>query len=158
MLRHCTVSAIVLHDDRVLLIEHRKSGTVLPPGGHINPGEDPVQALLREVREEVGIDVEVLAEQRFRHPRVDVVASPFTILIIDGVPDPAVGPHTHIDLVYVCRPVTSEVTVAPEEVNGFRWVPIGEVATASTPPEIPDLIRAAADYASRFPATPGGRA
>ncbi len=158
MLRHYTVSAIVLHNDRVLLIEHRKSGTVLPPGGHINPGEDPVHALLREVREEVGIDVEVFAEERFRHPRVDVIAPPFTILIIDGVPDPAVGPHANIDLVYVCRPITSEVTVAPDEVNGYRWVPLGDVATASTAPEIPDLVRAAADYAARFPSSAGGRA
>jgi hypothetical protein len=37
MVRHYTVSGIVLHDDRVLPIEHRKSGTALPPGGHINP-------------------------------------------------------------------------------------------------------------------------
>ncbi len=51
MLRHYTVSAIALHNDRVLLIQHRKSGTVLPPGGHIDPGEDPVHALRREVRE-----------------------------------------------------------------------------------------------------------
>jgi 8-oxo-dGTP pyrophosphatase MutT (NUDIX family) len=150
MVRHYTVSGIVLHDDRVLLIEHRKSGTALPPGGHINPGEDPIQALRREVREEVGIDVEVLAEQRFSHPGVGVVAPPFAILVIDGVLDPVVGTHAHIDLVYVRRPVTHDVTVQPAEVGGFRWVPLAEVVAMPTPPEMPALVLAAATYASQF--------
>ena len=92
----------------------------------------------------------MLAEDRFSHPRVDVVASPLTILVIEGVPDPAVGRHVHIDLVYVCRPVTDAITVAPEEINGFRWVPLGEVEATATPPEIPDPVRAAAQYARRF--------
>jgi 8-oxo-dGTP pyrophosphatase MutT (NUDIX family) len=71
------------------------------PGGHIEAGEDPVQALHHEVREETGLDVEILADERFRHPSVGVVAPPFTILIINDMPDPATGPHTHIDLVYL---------------------------------------------------------
>jgi 8-oxo-dGTP pyrophosphatase MutT (NUDIX family) len=122
MVRHYTVSGIVLPDGRVLLIEHRKSGSALPPGGHINPGEDPVQALRREVREEVGIDVEVLAERRFSHPGVGVVAAPFI----------------------------HDVTVQPAEVGGFCWVPLVGVAAMPTPPEIPALVLAAASYASQF--------
>jgi 8-oxo-dGTP pyrophosphatase MutT (NUDIX family) len=150
MVRHYTVSAIVLHNDRVLLVEHRKSGTALPPGGHIEPGEDPVQALRREVREEVGIDVEILAEERFSHSCVQVVAPPFTILVIDDVHDPVTGPHTHIDLVYVCRPVTHEVVPATDEIGGHHWVRLDEVTTAPTPSEIPDLVYAAAKYARQF--------
>jgi 8-oxo-dGTP pyrophosphatase MutT (NUDIX family) len=144
------VSAIIIHNDSVLLIEHRKSGTHLPPGGHIDEGEDPIQALHREVREEVGIDVEILAEDRFNHPAVGVVPPPFTILVIDDVPDPVVGPHTHIDLVYVCRPATHDVIIQPDEVGGFKWVALTEIALTPTPPEIPDLMLAAAKYASQF--------
>ncbi|MFI5083488.1 MAG: NUDIX domain-containing protein [Streptosporangiales bacterium] len=50
MIRHFTASGIVLsHDEQVLLIKHRKLGMWLYPGGHIEPNEDPVQAVLREV-------------------------------------------------------------------------------------------------------------
>jgi 8-oxo-dGTP pyrophosphatase MutT (NUDIX family) len=43
VIRHFTASGIVLSDDgHVLLVEHRKLGWWLYPGGHIDPDEDPV--------------------------------------------------------------------------------------------------------------------
>ena len=57
MIRHFTASGIVISDDfdHVLLIEHRKLGCWLYPGGHIEADEDPVHAVLREVSEETGM-------------------------------------------------------------------------------------------------------
>ncbi len=43
--------------ERVLLVDHRKAGLWLPPGGHIEPRELPESAAVREAREELGIDV-----------------------------------------------------------------------------------------------------
>ncbi len=54
MIRHFTASGIVLSDEHVLLVEHRKLGWWLYPGGHIEPDEDPAQAVIREVTEETG--------------------------------------------------------------------------------------------------------
>ena len=42
----------------LLLGDHRKSGLWLPPGGHVEDGEDPRQAVVREAREELGITAE----------------------------------------------------------------------------------------------------
>ena len=39
----------------VLLGEHRKAGLWLPPGGHVEDGEDPRQTVLREAGEELDI-------------------------------------------------------------------------------------------------------
>jgi 8-oxo-dGTP diphosphatase len=39
----------------VLLGDHVKSGLWLPPGGHVNPGEDPRDTVVRETSEELGI-------------------------------------------------------------------------------------------------------
>jgi 8-oxo-dGTP diphosphatase len=39
----------------VLLGDHVKSGLWLPPGGHVDPGEDPRDTVVRETREELGI-------------------------------------------------------------------------------------------------------
>ncbi len=50
----------VLDDGEVLLIEKRRglgSGLYNAPGGKIEPGETPAEAVGREVREEVGIEV-----------------------------------------------------------------------------------------------------
>ena len=67
MIRHFTATGIVLHQDSVLLIEHAKLGWWMPPGGHIDPDEDPVQAVLREVREETGLECQIIAPQVFAH-------------------------------------------------------------------------------------------
>jgi hypothetical protein len=49
--------------------------------------------------------------------------------------------------VYVMRPVSDPAAVIAqeEEVTGLRWVPVSEVSELPTPPELPALIRAAAD-------------
>lgn len=44
-------------DGAVLLVDHRRSGLWLPAGGHVEPGEHPVDAARREAAEELGLDV-----------------------------------------------------------------------------------------------------
>lgn len=56
-------AGVIVEGARVLLSQ-RKSGTHLAgawefPGGKVEPGEDPRDALVRELREELGIEVDV---------------------------------------------------------------------------------------------------
>ena len=41
---------------KVLLVDHKKACLWLPTGGHVEVDEDPKQTVLRECREELGID------------------------------------------------------------------------------------------------------
>jgi 8-oxo-dGTP pyrophosphatase MutT (NUDIX family) len=88
---HVTGSGVVIGPRGVLLLEHRRLGIWLQPGGHIDPGETPWDAALRESREETGLEVS------FAGPLDD-----------DGVPElihvdvhEGGRGHTHLDLRYL---------------------------------------------------------
>jgi len=149
VIRHFTASGVVLSDDfeNVLLIRHRKLGCWLYPGGHLDQDEDPVQAAVREVAEETGLTCQVITETRFTHPAATVLAAPFTICVQDIPADAKTGPHQHIDMIYVLRPVSGQQTPQASEVSACSWIPVAGVASYDTPPELPALIQAAAGYA-----------
>ncbi len=54
-----TVEVFIVHQNKVLLRVHDKFKYWLSVGGHIELDEDPVEAAIREVKEEVGLDVKI---------------------------------------------------------------------------------------------------
>ncbi|CAN5120986.1 NUDIX hydrolase [soil metagenome] len=52
-----TVEVFIVFQNKVLLRRHDKYGIWLSVGGHIELNEDPNEAALREVKEEVGLDI-----------------------------------------------------------------------------------------------------
>lgn len=146
VIRHFTASGILLHDNGVLLVKHGRMGVWLYPGGHVDPNEDPVDAVIREIREEVGLEVDIIAPATFDRAAVRALPPPFTILVED-VTDTEIGPHQHIDMIYVCRATTHEITPEAREIDGHAWVPIDRVDALDTPAELPALVAAAVAYA-----------
>ena len=118
LVRHFTATGFVVYSGCVPLHWHPKVRAWLPPGGHVEPNEDPVQAVLREVREETGITVEVVPTSPplgLQYPTE--VTPPYTIMIED-ILDPSNGYHQHIDMIYFCRPAGQ-----PGQLNdGWQWV------------------------------------
>ncbi len=74
-LRRWSVAAgLLLEADRLLLVANRRRNGAVdwsPPGGVIDPGEQPLEALTREVIEETGLVVPEWSEPVYR---VEVVA------------------------------------------------------------------------------------
>jgi 8-oxo-dGTP diphosphatase len=68
---------VVEHDGKVLLVRHAYRGGWGLPGGLIQRGEQPAAAVVREVAEEVGLQIELLGLPTVvvdtRARRVDVV-------------------------------------------------------------------------------------
>jgi len=121
---HVTASAIVVdeRDLRVLLHLHRRLGRWLQPGGHVEPGERPDDAALRETVEETGIAV--------RHPD----AGP-TVLHLDEHPGP--DGHVHLDLRYLLLADRTTGPVGAGETTGdgpgatLRWMDASEAAAVA---------------------------
>jgi len=52
--------AIILHSNQVLLVKARDKSNWQLPGGRLESGETPIEALLREVKEETGLTAQIL--------------------------------------------------------------------------------------------------
>jgi 8-oxo-dGTP diphosphatase len=100
----------------VLLGDHVKSGLWLPPGGHVEEGEDPRRAVERETMEELGIPASF-------HPRVGA-REPFFLTAT-----PTLGERSHVDVslwfVLDCRR-DAELRPDPREFRSVRWYNIDE--------------------------------
>lgn len=93
-----TVGAAIVRDGRALVtvraVEPEK-GRVDVPGGFLEVGEHPVDGLKREVREELGVEVEVegnpvlLATHTYGPDGIWVLTMGFRARIVDGEPRPA---------------------------------------------------------------------
>jgi 8-oxo-dGTP pyrophosphatase MutT (NUDIX family) len=116
--RHFTATGFIIYNNYTLLHWHKKVNAWLPPGGHINKNEDPVQAVIREISEETGIKVSVVGNQfnsNFTEPKR--ILTPMAILIED-IDDPDSGHHQHIDLIYACQPKHQILNL----LQGWYWV------------------------------------
>ncbi len=130
-----TVSVFVVHEDRVLLIHHKKLDKWLSLGGHIEIGENPEEAALREVREESGLDVELLGR---RQPRTFPGTTNLTAPAYLDVHDIS-GDHRHIGLIYFARAGSAQVQLAEQEHNEIRWFSVAELADPSW--QVPEAIQ-----------------
>jgi 8-oxo-dGTP pyrophosphatase MutT (NUDIX family) len=128
MERHMTVSGFVVHGGQVALHWHRKIGMWLPAGGHIEEGEDPPTAVLREVREEFALEAEIIPGT----PRIGYqggpgqMEPPYTIL--DCYPEPD---HGHVDLVYFLRAMRGYPGCSHDPDNPIVWLDADQLITGS---------------------------
>lgn len=117
-------AALVDRDNRVLITE-RPAGKPMAglwefPGGKVGPGETPEQALARELKEELSVEV------------CDTCLAPLTF-----------ASHTYDDFhllmpLYICRKWEGEVV--PREGQRVKWVRASRLAEYPMPPADRPLI------------------
>ncbi len=109
--------------DRILLVDHKKAELWLPPGGHVDPGEDPKETVRREAKEELGIDAEFLFDE------------PFLLTVTKTVGN--VTQHTDVSLWYLLKGDPSQVLdYDPNEFHQIRWFGIDEIPFEKSDPHM----------------------
>jgi 8-oxo-dGTP pyrophosphatase MutT (NUDIX family) len=89
----------------------------LPVGGHIELDEDPEEALFREIKEECGLDIEVLAAKPIIESEGTKILYTPEFLDIHKISDS----HKHIALSYFAKAKSDKVVLNQEEHNEIRW-------------------------------------
>ena len=111
------VAGYIFNEDKVLLIHHKKLDLWIPVGGHIDKDETPNEALLREVKEEVGIDVDILnkSDISLKGNIKNGLAAPFYVNVH------SVGDHDHCCFFYICKLKNNKKIKINKEIKNFNW-------------------------------------
>ncbi|MET8976176.1 NUDIX hydrolase [Streptomyces sp. NPDC004539] len=124
--RRTAAYAVVVENDRILLARFRNpdgTGVWVMPGGGVEHGEDPYDAVIRELREETGYEVEVTALLGVHSRRISVPR--------DGLRGPA--DHHGMAVVYEAKVVGGDLR--PEE-NGSTdlaaWHDLADLSSVET--------------------------
>ena len=136
---HVTGSALVVGRRGIVLHVHKKLGRWLQPGGHIEEGEAPHEAALREAVEETGLEV------------AQPPAGP-QLVHLDVHP---AGAHVHLDLRYLLLAGDEDPAPAPGESPRVRWFRLSEATEVADEALVDALARLRVGPAGIEPATEG---
>lgn len=138
-LRSHYVSTGYIYDQinaRFLLIQHKKLGKWLAPGGHLEEGEEPHTGALREVWEEIGQRgqiLDLLVAPQVVTASVPQLPAPFCILSETIPANSREDEHIHIDFVYVIEiDPAAALSLSEAEIALARWFTIDEIEALDT--------------------------
>lgn len=116
------VSIFLIHEDKVLFVNHPRYDKWLPIGGHIELDEDPEQALFREIMEETGVKARLLGKRpKLYTERVKSLITPDYMNVHDANP-----PHKHISLIYFAITKNSKI-IKSDEHTEIKWLAKAEL-------------------------------
>lgn len=126
-----TVAAVVEHDGQFLLVEEHSSGrrVLSQPGGHIEAGESPEQAVVREVFEETACDIscgELVGVYLWIHPQTR---------------------QQFLRIVYAAEYLScNEAQKLDDGIIGRRWLTLEEITSRKQSLRSPAVLRCVHDY------------
>jgi len=104
-----TVGALIVNDEGKILLakSHKWFDKYTLPGGHIEVGESMIDAVRREVKEEVGLDVEVVE----------------TLLVQEAIFAPEFYKKKHFIFIdFYCKSKDQQVKLDQDEIQDYIWV------------------------------------
>ena len=134
--KHPTATVYIISQEKphkVLLVHHKKFNKWMPTGGHQERNENPLEAAIREVREEAGIDIaKYLGKVIPIDDHGSFVPAPFCVLEENIAAHNDQPDHYHIDSIYVAYIPMQEVQHQEEEAYGIQWLDVNEIDDIDT--------------------------
>ena len=116
-MKHIEVVAAIIHEDGKILATQRGSGDFAGmwefPGGKIEPGETPEQALVREIQEELEVEIvpeEFLVTVEHTYPTFHLTMHCFMASTASGAP------------IHLLEHSAAKWT-SPAELDSVNWLP-----------------------------------
>jgi 8-oxo-dGTP diphosphatase len=121
--KHLVSYFILVDHDHILLVDHKNAQLWLPTGGHVEPGEHPRTTVMREIREELGLDLS------------DAPGKPLMLTIAETVGLSA--GHTDVSLWYVINADRSTpLAFDPGEFHSVQWFHSSEAPVSRSDPQL----------------------
>ena len=129
--RAFSVAVFCRNGGEILLVRHKRLDLWLPVGGEIEPGETPLEAARRELREETGLD-------GLFPPGLGVDGTPAGLIGYEEHPAGSKG--LHLNFAFVAD-VPSRELAACDEYTAVRWV--ADPVPVECPLNVRQLVRLA---------------
>ena len=129
-----TTNAFIFYENKLLVVHHKKLGIWLHPGGHVDENESFLEALIREIKEEVGLSVEIISNNKFKTNKYEHVKeepTPFRVSV-------SVNKRA-IRLDYVAKTNTNKITLQEQELLDYKWITEEEINELNTSPLFKEL-------------------
>ena len=105
---------IIIKNKKVLLVYEKNRNFWGFPKGHMEDGENEIETALREVKEEVGLDVEIDKERRYT----------LNYVIRDEIDKTTV--------LYIAKAKNDEIIMQENEIENIRWCDFEEALNILT--------------------------
>ncbi|MBG6063651.1 8-oxo-dGTP pyrophosphatase MutT (NUDIX family) [Flavobacterium sp. CG_9.1] len=132
MLKQFTTSVFIINkyenDLKILLINHKKFNRWMVPGGHIESFENQIEGVIREAKEETGLNIKLFS---FLHKEKKVEDSEWLLppeffyqqLIPASNKENA---HYHLDFAYLSFVHETEFVFNTKETKDIMWINLNE--------------------------------
>lgn len=123
--KETSVGCIIFKDDKVLLIFQNNTNFWGFPKGHMEKGETELETAKREVKEEIGLDVDINPKYRYvLHYVVRNEIDKTTIL-------------------YLAKPTSNEIVKQDSEIKEVKWLDFNDAIDLLTYEDSKELLKKA---------------
>ena len=145
-----TAEVYIMHGDEVLMFKRSETKKKFPgfwsiPGGHIDEGEDPLAAAIREVKEETALDIELIGNPKAGAPNTDEIREILPPKFFNRHFVDPTHTHEHVDFVYFGRAYTRDARM--ENNVEYHWLTSADIEGNKV--EIPEDVKTYARIALR---------
>ena len=105
---------IIIKNNKVLLVYEKNRNFWGFPKGHMENGENEIETALREVKEEVGLDVEINEEKRY---------------VLNYIIRNEIDKTT---VLYLAKPKSEKITMQESEIENIKWCEFDEALDTLT--------------------------